>query len=309
MSSTSNALAGSLMGKLGVSSSKPPPIKPASPPPIPPAFPPLPVEPPPLPEPVNVVPSDLPEGSYLLPPSKKKPRISEGKQSKKLDLAKLPKDWRKQVFAHVHQGKKSNLASAVAVSWATGCRPSEIALGVKVTRDGDHVILHIKGVKKGKVGYKVTEEREGKLYCVEEGESDRGLEWRQLKLKSDFNDATKYLFELAGDDGAEVKYNKNSLRTRLNEAGKIALKKLKDTPTISPYTFRHAMGSDVKSCDDLTDEQRSMIMGHLSCTSLSVYGRRRHKGNVSPVAEVTASEIPHGEYTYEPAKKQKAKPK
>ena len=158
------------------------------------------------------------------------------------------------------------------------------------------LLIEISGAKVGKI-------------TNEEGTFDRGLEWRKLTINPKLNAATEYLAKLVADGQShQVSYNKNSLRTRLNEVGRLALKKLKNTPSISPYTFRHAMGSDVKSCDDLTDEQRSQIMGHLSCDSLSVYGRRRHAGGVSPVAKVEASAMPHGEFTDSP-KKAKSTPK
>ena len=132
-----------------------------------------------------------------------------------------------------------------------------------------------------------------------------------MTLNPKLNAATEYLARLSSDGQAhQVNYNKNSLRTRLNEVGRLALKKVKEPISISPYTFRHAMGSDVKSCDDLSDEERSQIMGHLSCDSLSVYGRRRHRGGVSPVSRVEASAVPHGEYTDAPKKvKSGAKPR
>lgn len=220
------------------------------------------------------------------------------KKSKKLDLAKLPKNWRNQIFAACKPDKPSKLCSAVALLWATGCRPVEIEKGVNVQIIDGQLVIEIRGAKVGKI-------------TNEEGTFDRGLEWRKLTINPNLNKATEYLAALCSDLAVhQVKYNKNSLRTRLNEVGRLALKKLKDTPSISPYTFRHAMGSDVKSCDDLSDEQRSQIMGHLSCDSLSVYGRRRHTGGLSPVAKVEASAIPHGEYTDAPKKpKSTHKPK
>lgn len=220
------------------------------------------------------------------------------KHSKKLDLSKLPKNWRNQIFAACKPEKQSRLVSAVALLWATGCRPVEIEKGVKVQMIGDQLVIEIQGAKVGEI-------------TNDEGTFDRGIEWRKLTINPKLNKATEYLAALCIDGKSHlVNYNKNSLRTRLNEVGRLTLKKLKDTPSISPYNFRHAMGSDVKSCDDLSDEQRSMIMGHLSCDSLSVYGRRRHRGGVSPVAKVEASATPHGEFTDSPKnEKKKMKPR
>lgn len=210
------------------------------------------------------------------------------KLSKKRDLSKLPKTWRSQVFKQLKPDKQSRLASAVALLWATGCRPVEIEKGVNVRLEAGQLMIEIRGAKHG---------------VIDNGEvaADRGLEWRRLKLDPKLNAATQYLSRLCADGQShQVSYNKNSLRTRLNETGKLAISKMPEGVTVSPYTFRHAMGSDVKSCDTLTDEERSQIMGHLSMDSLSVYGRRRHSGGVSPVASVEASAVPHGEYTDAP---------
>lgn len=246
-------------------------------------------------QPNKPTPPSLPKADVFAVP----PPTKGEKHSKKLDLAKLPKNWRNQIFAALKPEKQSRLASSVALLWATGCRPVEIEKGVKVQMIGDQLVIEIQGAKVGEI-------------TNDEGTFDRGLEWRKLTINPKLNKATEYLSALCIDGKSHlVNYNKNSLRTRLNEVGRLTLKKLKDTPSISPYSFRHAMGSDVKSCDDLSDEQRSMIMGHLSCDSLSVYGRRRHRGGVSPVAKVEASAIPHGEYTDSPKKKEtkKAKPR
>lgn len=222
-------------------------------------------------------------------------KVGRVKQSKKLDLSKLPKQWRSTVFAYLKPEKQARLTSAVAMLWATGCRPVEIEKGVNVRLEGGQLIVEIRGAKHG---------------VVDNGEvaADRGLEWRKLKINPSLNPATEYLARLCADGRLHVvEYNKNSLRTRLNEVGRLSIRKMPKDVTLSPYTFRHAMGSDVKSCDDLTDEERSMIMGHLAVDSLSVYGRRRHRGGVKPVASVEASAEPRGEYTDAPPVKTKPK--
>lgn len=209
------------------------------------------------------------------------------KQSKKLDLAQLPKQWRATVFASFKPEKASKLASSVALLWATGCRPVEIEKGVRVSLENGQLLIEIQGAKHG---------------IIDNGDvvTDRGLEWRKLKINPKLNAATEYLASLVDSGPVLVEYNRNSLRTRLNEAGRLSIRKMPEGVTISPYTFRHAMGSDLKSCDELSDEERSMILGHLSMDSLSVYGRRRHRGGVKPVASVEASEVPRGEYTHAP---------
>ncbi len=208
--------------------------------------------------------------------------------SKKYDVAKLPKDWRSQIFVATkpRTDAVSKLSAAVAMLWATGCRPVELQAGILVSLVDGVLNVHIKGAKHGEIKNA-------------EGTFDRGLEWRKLKINPDLNEATKYLARIV-QDGKEhnIEYNKNSIRTRINELGRVIQTKKKGLISVSPYTFRHAMGSDVKSCDSMTDEQKSQIMGHLSCDSLHSYGRRRHGGGaVSPVQSVQASAEPRGEYS------------
>lgn len=243
----------------------------------------LPKTPPPLPQKANLgaIGKKLDDSGGLSEPKRAK------KQSKKLDLAQLPKQWRSTIFDALKPQKQSRLCSAVALLWATGCRPVEIEKGVKVSLENGQLLVEIQGAKHGQ---------------IDNGEvvADRGLEWRKLRLNPKLNVATEYLAGLVESGPVVVDYNKNSLRTRLNEVGKLAIRKLPEGVTIAPYTFRHAMGSDLKSCDDFSDEERASIMGHLSVDSLSVYGRRRHRGGVKPVASVEASAVPHGEYTDSP---------
>lgn len=230
-----------------------------------------------------------------IPESEAPPPIEGGddgarrvKHTKKLDLAKLPKQWRNSIFQATGPERRGRLASAVAVLWATGCRPAELEKGVRVSlNEAGRLVVEIRGAKVG---------------TIDNGETvaDRGMEWRRLVINPQLNNATQYLADLAAAGPQVVEYNKNSLRTRLNEIGRLHLKKVPEGVTVSPYTFRHAMGSDLKSCDDMTDEEKAQVMGHLAMDSLSVYGRRRHRGGVSPVQAVEASDVPRGEYTDAP---------
>ena len=243
----------------------------------------LPKTPPPLPS--STQPGAI--GTIAAGSSELEQAKSTKKRSKKSDLSQLPKQWRATVFEQLKPEKPSRLASSVALLWATGCRPDEIEKGVRVSLDGGQLLVEIKGAKHGQID-------NGQVVA------DRGLEWRKLKLNPKLNGATEYLARLVDSGPVVVEYNKTSLRTRLNEVGRLALRKIPEGITIAPYTFRHAMGSDLKSCDDFSDEERASIMGHLSVDSISVYGRRRHRGGVKPVASVEASAVPHGEYTDAP---------
>lgn len=204
--------------------------------------------------------------------------------SKRGDLAGLPADWRARLFTATESSreKPSKLRLAVAILWATGCRPAEIEGGVDVQMHEGQLVITIKSAKVG---------------TIDNGEviAQRGLEVRRVYLDPSRTPATALLARLTAAGPITVQHNKNSLRTRVNELGRLALAKLKNAPSISPYTFRHAVGCDLKSCDTLTDEQRAMAMGHLSTESLTRYGRRRRGGGgQSPFERVEASAVPHG---------------
>lgn len=203
------------------------------------------------------------------------------KRSKKGDMAKLPADWRQRVLDEAVRGgaRAKRIADAVAVLWATGCRPAELQKGVRVQLVGKQLVVTIEGAKVG---------------TIDNGEvkAERGIAKRRLTLDADLNDATRRLAALAAGGGATVAYNAGTLRVVMN---KLSLKvlgasKAKNPPTISAYSFRHGMASDLKSCDSLTDEERAQVLGHLAVDSIQSYGRRRRGGGaVSPVKSVATS--------------------
>lgn len=210
----------------------------------------------------------------------------KAKRSKKGDMAKLPADWRQRVLDEAVRGgaKAKRIADAVAVLWATGCRPAELQKGVRVQLVGKQLVVTIEGAKVG---------------TIDNGEvrAERGIAKRRLTLDADLNDATRRLAALAVGGVATVSYNAGTLRVVMN---KLSLKvlgasKAKNPPTISAYSFRHGMASDLKSCDALTDEQRAQVLGHLAVDSIQSYGRRRRGGGaVSPVKSVVTSKQPIG---------------
>lgn len=225
-----------------------------------------------------------------------------GLHGKRDTMSRLPKDWRERIFAAAVSRKKTRpgrLPEALAILWATGLRPAELEKGVQY------------GIHKGQLIFQITGAKVGKIDNGN-GVYERGIEKRVLFINPKLNAATKYLFDnLNGLDGAKsFKYNKTSIRNRVNELGREILSKLKDPPSISPYSFRHAMGADLKSCDALTDIQRAQVMGHLSVESLESYGRRRRGGGgVSPVLAVQSSAQPHGEFSHKPPEPEKPQAK
>lgn len=213
--------------------------------------------------------------------NKKKPS-----KSKRETLGRLPADWRARIFAATGTIDKarppSQARKAVAVLWLTGCRPAELENGVEVQMDGGQLVITIRSAKVGEID-------NGEVVAA------RGLEVRRLRLDPTSTPAAELLAGLAAAGPIVVKHPKKSLRTRVNELGREVLAKMRNPPSVAPYSFRHAMGCDLKSCDTLTDEQRAMVMGHLSTESLTKYGRRRRGGgSASPILDVEASAVPHG---------------
>lgn len=219
--------------------------------------------------------------------------------SKRHGMSRLPRDWRERLFAAVQARKQTRpgkLPEAIAALWTTGCRPAELEAGIAYMRHKGMLVVQIRGAKHG---------------VIDNGEvqADRGMEWRTLAINPQLHAGARYLYDLAPEDGTprRLTYNRNSIRSRVNELGREVVAKLKDPPSISPYSFRHAMASDLKSCDALTDEQRAQVMGHLSVESLESYGRRRRGGGgVSPVMRVKTPVQPKGERSHAPPAKKPA---
>lgn len=216
-----------------------------------------------------------------VPPPPPAPAPARARASKRHIVAKLPADWRARVFAATDSGRApSRLRQAVALLWLTGCRPAEIEKGVDVSILGQYLVVKISGAKCGVIDNGSTQ-------------ALRGIETRILAISAGLNPAAEMLYSLATAAGGKmrVEYDSVALSNKVAAAGKKALKK----SGVSPYCFRHAMGSDLKSCDGLDDAFKAQVMGHLSVESLARYGRRRRGGGgPSPIQRVRASADPRG---------------
>lgn len=245
---------------------------------------------------LDAVPAPDPVPTPAPAPAKKNP--ANPSKSKKHLVPKLPADWRQRVFAATETSRPASmLRKSVALLWITGCRPAEIEKGVSVYAQGQHLIVHITGAKVGIIDNGVTK-------------SQRGIEGRKLKISANQNEASELLFKLANDAGGKilVKYDAVALSNKVSEAAKKALKKKGNG--VSPYCYRHAMGSDLKSCDAIDDVTRAQVMGHLSVESLARYGRRRRGGGgPSPVQAVRTTAQPRGERSTAPQQTEQTREK
>ncbi len=71
---------------------------------------------------------------------------SKRAQSKRLDLHRLPKNWREQIIGCSNGMAYEEIFCVLA---ATGCRPEELSHGVTLNRVHDHVHVRIMGAKVG----------------------------------------------------------------------------------------------------------------------------------------------------------------
>lgn len=208
-------------------------------------------------------------------------------ESKKNLVPKLPHDWRESMWtlqseiSAKQSGKnKGTIQTALAVATATGLRPEELAKGVELIR-----------LKNGGVGVVIK----GAKFSRGAGH-DRGIESRTIGLDMS-KPWSKYLAQQMDSGIHQFSYNKNLFRKKVRELGHRYLAQVKrkalDGATISPYAFRHAMGSDLKS-SAMSAVQQSQVMGHLSTKSLQKYGKkRRGSGNEpAPVSLIKASSTP-----------------
>jgi integrase len=241
-------------------------------------------------------------------------------KSKKHVVPKLPADWREQMWAaaeapgkgRAKNGKSPKLREALAVQWISGCRPSEIEIGVEVSKDKLNpgcLLLKIYGSKVGEVKVQPRGPKGPKVDPSQMSTAPRGIKERYLIIDPKLNAGTKYLLdqiEKSGKDTIVVAYDAEGLKSKLNGLGRAVVGK-RGKPiadTISSYCYRHATGSDLKSCDSLSDAAASAVMGHRSQASLERYGqRRRGGGGVRPVmgVAVTPGQEPHGERSHGPA--------
>ncbi|MBK8319613.1 MAG: site-specific integrase [Betaproteobacteria bacterium] len=182
------------------------------------------------------------------------------RHSKKYLLSALHRHgaWQEKIFEAVPEQYKA----ALAVLLLTGCRPSELSRGIKVHLVDGRLAFVI-------AGSKVSE-------CS-------GQESRLLMLEPD-SIAAKYLLPhiTDGDMNNISLRNQKTFAEIIAVAGKQAFPRLRGR--VSPYVFRHAFSSDLKSsgCDQA---EIARALGHRVTRTQERYGRSAHgRGATSLVA-------------------------
>jgi integrase len=181
------------------------------------------------------------------------------RHSKKYMLQRLARydDWRISLF----DAMPTKYKAASAVMHLTGCRPSELKNVVELKIVGDRLALSI-------IGTKVTKSsgQPKRVLVVDPNDSVAAYLRDQVKA------GLQYVHIISP----------KALTEAVAAAGHKAFPKLK--ARASPYLWRHALSSDMKSAG-LSSDQIAMVLSHRVTRTQTYYGRHAHgSGSVSIVA-------------------------
>jgi integrase len=170
-------------------------------------------------------------------------------------------EWRERLFAQITHRYKA----AAAISSLTGCRPSELAHGIRVTLQNGQLMCVI-------AGSKVTDHS--------------GQPTRALKISPESAEA-EYLAGLASKGEITVSIaSPKAFTEAVAAAGHRAFPHARQR--FSPYVWRHATGSDLKSDADLSPEVIAAALGHSATRTQECYGRAAHGSSRSRIVGVHA---------------------
>lgn len=189
------------------------------------------------------------------------PDLHQVKHSKRRSLRGLPPGWRE---ALVEAAAGSKYAQALRVLAVSGCRPVELAVGVEVRREGGEVVIRINGAK------------------CRDGVS--GQAWRELRYPPGHP---------LVDGLAEGVHRVGSAKAIANTVTHYATKAFRPRKeAVSPYSFRHALASDLKA-SGRDFEEIAAAMGHQSTGTQSLYGSAsgRSGGGLAPSSIKAASAV------------------
>lgn len=177
-------------------------------------------------------------------------KISKIKSSKRYSLGRLATGWRESIFTSIHSER---LKIAVAVITATGCRPSELELGVIVQFRNDGVL------RVGIQGTKVSVAQH------------RGQPLRLLHI-DDKTPWGMYLKECAMEAGGilSVTYDSEGISQRLREKSRELWPRR--ASLVSAYSYRHFLGRSMKE-SGLPPNEIAKVLGHASDFAQNCYGR------------------------------------
>ena len=189
------------------------------------------------------------------------------RRSKKQDIKGLPKNWQSVLIDEVQTKDRT----AALISAVTGCRPDEMAKGVKVVVSEDSVTVTIRGAK-------VSETSGQPVRTLTYTITPKGLVQRLARRLSHGENVVKI------DDPRRFS-------TSIRDAGKRAFPDLRRT--LTPYCFRHQVASDLKA-STLSSDDVSRSMGHCSDKTTVMYGHTKLGGSgVIPTQVVADRAVRH----------------
>lgn len=150
---------------------------------------------------------------------------------------------------------------AVAVMWATGCRPAEIQRGVTLTRTPHGIVVMIPGVKVREMS---------------------GQPSRQLLIALDSDVGSALLSVMNGADVVDIERGAKRIAEDLND-----IRRRSGLASVSAYSFRHQVGSDLKA-QEADPVKIAEAMGHASTRMQSRYGDRRKGSTGGAILDATA---------------------
>ncbi len=171
--------------------------------------------------------------------------VSAGKRR---GLGNLPDDWREQLLARAEANEKLPII-LLAIS---GCRPSELAMGIDIRPQGSQILLGIRGAK-------VTEQN--------------GQPYRVLSIDRD-HPWGRRLADVLSSASAKSAYQESthSLQHRIRRVATQWQHSVGITGyQISAYSFRHQVAADLKR-DGESAEWIAAVLGHRSTRTATCYG-------------------------------------
>jgi integrase len=184
---------------------------------------------------------------------------SAPRRSKRAVLSRLPAEFQKSVY----QAATDTQRPAVAVLWATGCRPAELEKGARVCLEEDCLVVELRGAK-------VT--------------ARTGHTWRRLYIDRRTAAGRALLEQLGQRTTMEVQRKAKRIA---NDFADIRARLGHGFEGLSPYCMRHAASADAKASDEMNPEEVAGMMGHVSTRTQSRYGTaRQSKGGASAVTFV-----------------------
>jgi len=204
--------------------------------------------------------------------------ISKHRLSKRYSIGRLAVGWRERIFESI---KSERLKLAVAVISATGCRPSELEIGVfiKYADDGQ--------LRVGIQGTKV------------DAEMKRGQPLRLLFICKD-SLWGRYLKEhtIAAGGMMIIKYDAEGVSQRLREKSRELWPRRSNL--VSAYSYRHYIGRAMKE-SGLPADKIAAALGHASDFAQSYYGRagggKKTAGQHGILKAITKNPIRHSPKT------------